>query len=328
MNSEVRHSAGLDQLEISLRCYVPSSRTATALKSSELGPSEWSLIFDTETSTDARQRLKFGVYQVRKVQKLREAGFFIDPDILSKWEIEIIRSYSREIGYRCIRVEEFIEDIFFGIGYELRATIIGFNLPFDISRLAIGHGDSRGRSMKGGFSFVLSRDPKWPRIQVKHLSSRLSLIRFTTRRTPPRGMRKRKMRVLPRPGYFVDIRTFAAALTSRSFTLVSLANFLKTEHRKLSTDEECYCKLVNKYSEHGLTETPPHKVFSEASIGKAYFRKMNVRPWRQLQPDFPKDLIGTIMSTYFGGEPRCIIDELSRKWLIAISYRCIPLSAH
>jgi hypothetical protein len=246
-------------------------------------------------------------------------------------------------------VEEFIEDIFFGIGYELRATIIGFNLPFDISRLAIGHGDSRGRSMKGGFSFVLSRDPKWPRIQVKHLSSRLSLIRFTTRRTPPRGMRKRKMRVLPRPGYFVDIRTFAAALTSRSFTLVSLANFLKTEHRKLSTDEhgqaisdnylayaridvqvtwECYCKLVNKYSEHGLTETPPHKVFSEASIGKAYFRKMNVRPWRQLQPDFPKDLIGTIMSTYFGGEPRCIIDELSRKWLIAISYRCIPLSAH
>src|SRR5262249_41890034 len=28
---------------------------------------------------------------------------------------------------------------------------------------------------------------------------------------------------------------------------------------------------------------------------------MNIRPWRDVQPDFPDDLTGTIMSTYFGG---------------------------
>jgi hypothetical protein len=28
---------------------------------------------------------------------------------------------------------------------------------------------------------------------------------------------------------------------------------------------------------------------------------MGVRPWRELQPDFPNALIGAIMSSYFGG---------------------------
>jgi hypothetical protein len=40
---------------------------------------------------------------------------------------------------------------------------------------------------------------------------------------------------------------------------------------------------------------------SEASIGKAYLKQMNIRPWRKLQPDVPAKLIGLIMSTYFGG---------------------------
>ena len=33
--------------------------------------------------------------------------------------------------------DEFIEDVFFGQAYAFRATIIGFNLPFDLARLAI-----------------------------------------------------------------------------------------------------------------------------------------------------------------------------------------------
>ena len=41
--------------------------------------------------------------------------------------------------------------------YDLRASIVGFNLPFDISRLAIKHGSARGKAMRGGFTFKLSR---------------------------------------------------------------------------------------------------------------------------------------------------------------------------
>ena len=307
-----------------MRAYVPTRRGPSKWRGSQLHPSEWTLIFDCETTTEAAQTLKFGVYQVRKGQELWEAGYFFNPEILTDRELSVIRSYAAEINYHCMPVAEFIENVFFRIGYELAAVIVGFNLPFDISRLAINHGPSRGRIMKGGFSFQLSPNRNWPNVQIKHLSSRVSLIRFPTRPgfTAGRGMRRRKIKPTPRPGFFVDLRTLAAALTSRSFNLAGLGNFLNTATRKAKTDEhgkeltdnylfyarqdvqatwECYCALLDKLAEHNFIGTLPHQIFSEASIGKAYFTEMNIRPWRVMQPDFPDYLIGIIMSTYFGG---------------------------
>ena len=43
------------------------------------------------------------------------------------------------------------------------------------------------------------------------------------------------------------------------------------------------------------------KILSEASLGKAYLKQIGVRPFREIQPDFPAHLTGTIMSAYFGG---------------------------
>lgn len=55
------------------------------------------------------------------------------------------------------------------------AQIVGFNLPFDLSRLAIRHSSAR-RTMKGGFSLTLAEDR--PHVVVKHLSQQSALIRF------------------------------------------------------------------------------------------------------------------------------------------------------
>ncbi|MGO9330532.1 MAG: hypothetical protein ACLQJ0_20780 [Steroidobacteraceae bacterium] len=311
-------------MEIAVRAYVPTRRLASKRRTSDLGPSEWALIFDTETTTDSAQALKFGVYQVRKGPELWEAGIFLNPLILTNAEKSKIRSFAAKNNYRCMTVAEFIENVFFRIGYELRATIVGFNLPFDISRLAINHGPARGRTMKGGFSFQLSANRNWPNIQIKHLNNRVSLIRFTTRPgfIAGRGMRRRKIKPTPRPGYFIDVRTLAAALTSRSFDLAGLADFLGTPSQKLRAAEhgqsitdnylvyakqdvqvtwECYCALLRKFEDHEFAATQPHRIFSEASIGKAYFKEMNIRPWREAQPDFPEYLTGIIISTYFGG---------------------------
>ena len=43
------------------------------------------------------------------------------------------------------------------------------------------------------------------------------------------------------------------------------------------------------------------KRFSEASIGKAYLRSMGIKPWRQTEHVFTPELIGIIMSSYYGG---------------------------
>lgn len=329
--------ANPDHLEIALRAYVPPRRKPNRSRWPDLGPSEWTLIFDCETTTDAAQALKFGVYQVRKGSELWEAGLFLNPETLTRREILVIRSFATKNNYACMTAAEFVENVFFRIGYDLRATIVGFNLPFDISRLAIRHGPSRGPTMKGGFSFQLSPNRNWPNIQIKHLNNRVSLIRFTTRPgfIAGRGMRRRKLKPRPRPGYFIDVRTLAAALTSRSFDLSGLAEFLQTKKRKLNTAEhgqavtgnyltyacqdvqvtwECYCALLRKFEEHKFTAIQPHRIFSEASIGKAYLREMNIRPWREVQPDFPDHLTGIIMSTYFGGRAevhiRRIISEV------------------
>ena len=97
----------------------------------------------------------------------------------------------------CMPTALFVEDVFFRRGYELRATIVGFNLPFDISRLALGWAPARGK-MRGGFSFKLSE--KWwrPRVQVKHLSRRAALIQFTspTKRNDNRRDRREGRRII------------------------------------------------------------------------------------------------------------------------------------
>ena len=139
---------------------------------------------------------------------------------------------------RLLTRAEFVEEIFFPIGYDSQARIVGINLPFDISRIAISHGSARGK-MRGGFSFQLSPSTRRPRVQVKHLSSRAALIRFTHpgEQLTPRGMRRRNVQVQPHRGFFVDIKTLAAALTSNSHSLASLGDFLGIQHRKLETEE-------------------------------------------------------------------------------------------
>ena len=112
-------------------------------------------------------------------------------------------------------------------------------------------------------------------------------------------MRKRGQKVRHNSGYFIDLKTLSAALTSRSFSLASLCEHFKTTTRKSASDEhgseltdtyldyacadaqatwECYQALIAEYENHGLS-TAPHRILSEASIGKAYLKEMGVQPF-------------------------------------------------
>jgi hypothetical protein len=199
MQTEIENGGlSTDSLAISLRAFVADIYAKPAGVPSNWKPppaSTWTLVFDTETTTDPSQRLRFGCYQLRKGQALDEAGLFFDP-APCRW--------AADAGGLCRR--ESPEDVFFRRGYELRATIVGFNLPFDISRLALGWAPARGK-MRGGFSFKLSE--KWwrPRVQVKHLSRRAALIQFTspTKRNDNRRDRREGRRIIRRGHYALDI---------------------------------------------------------------------------------------------------------------------------
>jgi hypothetical protein len=177
--------------------------------------------------------------------------------------------------------------------------------------------------MVGGFTFKLSDRENRPNLRVKHLSRRAAFINFAYAGEHPtaRSRRKRKQTTIRERGFFLDLKTLAAALTSKSHSLDSLAEFLEVPRKTLFQDFgreidaefigyamndaevtwQCYRGLVRRFKQHELTRTLPHKIYSEAGLGKAYLREMGIRPWRQMQPDFDQNIIGAIMSSYFGG---------------------------
>jgi len=84
----------------------------------------------------------------------------------------------------------FVNEVFWRYAYKARAIIVGFNLPFDLARLAIGWGPARRHDAAGRFSLALfdymGRDgerrenPHRPRVRIKTIDSKRHLIQFTS----------------------------------------------------------------------------------------------------------------------------------------------------
>jgi hypothetical protein len=297
----------------------------------DLGTSPWALVLDTETTVDLAQSLRFGTYQLRHHDRLREAGIFYDPDGITADELAVIRTNTAERGLAFHTVDQFIRRVFLPYAWRRRALVVGFNLPFDLSRLAIDHAPARPRgkdqSMRGGFSFAYTPDRRDPRVQIKKIGPRAAFIRFATpsgRQAAARN-RARGGTVANHRGYFVDVTTLAAALLGKKFTLARLADLLETQHRKLDWDDhdttvtasyldyamtdvqvhwECFTALRGRYDAMGLP-TPIYRIYSEASVAKGYLDAMGIRPWLDVQPDVPDWLIATLMETYAGGRCEC-----------------------
>ena len=311
-----------DILPIAIRAYgVRAGKRPPKLEFSTRGPSQAFLIFDCETTTDSAQRLRVGAYQLRQGDKLREVGLFFNPDTLTRTEVRLVQQYATDKRIKLRTLRDFRENIFVRVVRDWQATVIGFNLPFDLSRIAEGHSHARGK-MRPGFSFETRPDKKGPRVRIKHIS-RACLMEFSgPGQRLPRGQIKRKVEAPRRRPAFVDVATLAHALLSHTFSLRTLADKLKTPHQKLDTDEhgktlkpeyldyalrdaqvtwECFVELRKRFETHALEKTPVHRIFSEASIGKGYLREIGVRGWREMQPDFPPALLGKILGGYFGG---------------------------
>jgi len=132
-----------DHLPIAIRAFAPPPPKPGAEPLRKRGsgkptpPSDWTLVFDTETTVDAAQRLRVGAYQFRKGDQLDEAGLFYDPGAFTAAELETLRRVAGESGLTLRTAAEFIDQVLYDRAYDLRASIVGFNLPFDISRLAI-----------------------------------------------------------------------------------------------------------------------------------------------------------------------------------------------
>ena len=311
----------MERRPIHLRAYAEPPKSRTGGRGSK--PSHYVLVFDTETYPDEAQRFRFGSFQFRRGGTLLYKGLFYDPEVIDEIELSELQSYRMETGGKLLRKAEWVERFLFKAAYSTNATIVGFNLPFDISRLAIGYASARAvrrrdksldRSMVGGFTFRLSSRDDRPRIRIRQLSRKAAFINFASPAQNPEGAAVKR-------GFFLDLKTLGDALTGEAFSLGRLAAHLgvkskgdfKDFARKIdrefieyAADDaevtwQCYERLRDRYDSHGRKETSPTNIFSGASLGKAYLKAMRIKPWTTVQKDYDQESIGRIMSTYFGG---------------------------
>jgi hypothetical protein len=235
-----------------------------------------------------------------------------------------------------LTVPEFLDRLF-RAAYKGRYLLVGFNLPFDLSRIARGCKRARGR-FTGGFALELwsyideesgteRHNSYRPRIAIKHIDSKRALIGFTSRRDPDESDRIPEGSDTGEPeekynfrGHFLDLRMLVFALTDRGHTLETACRILGVQHGKqkppkhgVVTQEyidynrtdvlataELAEKALQEYQKHPIA-LQPTKAYSPASIGKSYLRSMGIVPILERQPNFPKEYLGYAQSAFFGG---------------------------
>jgi hypothetical protein len=272
-------------------------------------------VFDTETREDERQALTFGSFVVKSGERVEQIALFYNPEEVTEKELSILRNYcEKEQIVKLYSLNDFVEKVFYPLVYLKEMPCIGFNLKFDISRIAKGYSYAKGW-FKGGFTFQLSDEKKFPPIRIKHMSQAESYIEFQST-----NFSKFK-------GHFICCQILAIIFTdNRHVSLNEACKRYNKKYQKLSADE--HGKITEEYIRYNITDTlataelfthlkdeyerfgvklPLTKVFSSASIGKAFLEELGITPFMKLNPDFPPELYGKIAQAYYGGRCECRI---------------------
>ena len=282
------------------------------------------LVFDTETEPGPSQRLRFLVWRVYRDRAgappghlcIEEGiayaddlpdrdpdGFQLLTDHVRDREADIAPGFSRPgTGRRvvCEPVSWWLQERLYLYGYKHRdrCAVVGFNLPFDLGRLASYWTAARGY-YRGGWSLGLWGDydhqDRWhdaryhPRLLMKAIDPRRTLFAWGKLKRGDDDERGTQAR-------FIDLRTLAFALTDRSFTLESACaafgdRFKKADVSFRSITHELidyaiedvahtsllYRNTMAELARHEGVDLQPHRLYSPATVGARYLEAMGVR---------------------------------------------------
>ena len=141
-------------------------------------PFDRCMIWDTETTTDNLQNLKFGYFEIWQYKILEYLGIFYDPKFVSSKEQKTLQQYCAKNDIRLYTLVEF-RRIFLYEVYDLKTLCIGFNLPFDLTRIPINTSSARIRK-KDAFSLFFTKNLDYPRLHITHNTSTLSFINWSS----------------------------------------------------------------------------------------------------------------------------------------------------
>jgi len=303
---------------------------------------DYALVWDTETTLDLEQTLNFGVWRFCRLQgseyvAVQEGIFYRDG--LAPKDIQRIHAYKQKYladyladgadsELAVLSRAEFVEKVFWE-SIRAGALIVGYNLSFDISRIAVRWATAHN----GGFSFVLSQlsekqveNLHRPRIRIAPLNGVAEQIELT-------AVHQKNEQQKWRRGRFLDLHTLAFALTDDCYPMAGAIKAFGSKPEKMEHDptglitdnEITYARqdvratlgllnaLKHEYELHPIA-LRPDRAYSPASIGKAYLRAMGiVEPMRKFK-DIPPKIHGIAMAAYYGGRAECHI----RRWPVPV----------
>lgn len=291
------------ETRIAVRAYAPRVRDKPEPRVYDAA--RLALVLDTETRTDHAQPLLFGSYQIREVGgKLRQEGLIHGG--VTPAEVRILERYVAERpaangGHlRLHSRRTFLREVFWPIAYKSKARVVGFNLPFDLSRLAYAW----GRARDGGFRLELFEsvdadgrvwpDRFRPAVRIKTISSRQQFISFVAPATLDASAREDGHVYR---GRFLDLHMLAYALTDNSLSLdraarefgLEVGKGTVEEHGILSPEYIDYNRrdvevtwalhqaLIAEWERHPIP-LAPEQGYSAAAVSKAYLAAVGIRP--------------------------------------------------
>jgi hypothetical protein len=295
------------------------------------------LIFDTETTTDPAQTLTFGCFRryefVRGSYSCIEEGLFFADDLersdrrtLERYvagplNVPDTKIHPPQLKLHLVNRNTFLRQFFWG-AVRRGDLIVGFNLPFDLSRLAVKFASAR----RGGWSLALTDrtsrktgdtevDIERPRIIITSINSKTAFFRLSSKWRPAEW---------PNEPRFLDLRTLTFALRNESYSLARACEDFDVEGKldhiptgMVTVKEITYCRedvaatarLLNaarkEFDRHPIG-LRPDQAYSPASIAKAYLKAMNIaHPKRHFR--VANQVHGISMQAYYGGRAECRI---------------------
>ena len=299
------------------------------------------LIFDTETTIDTRQELTFGTYRLCQLVSDKyvcsEEGLFFADDLdlaqrkalktyLAEKLADIgVKSFPPKLKLKLYSRSEFVEKVFWK-AVKNEAMIVGFNLPFDLSRIAVNWRTGR----KGSWSLILSLrrsqktgtiepNPERPRVRIRSKDSQSAFISLTYPLRPNEW---------PKTSRFLDLHTLAFSLFAENLSLDNLCKKLKVPGKigheptgKVTDSEIDYCRgdvrasndalnaLKQEFDQHPLNLNPD-RAYSPASVAKAYLDAMGAIPPKK-KFKVSNRVLGIAMQAYYGGRAECRVRRVS-----------------
>ncbi|MCF8566993.1 hypothetical protein LLE49_19930 [Alicyclobacillus tolerans] len=272
-----------------LESEIKQNRAISEKNSKRIEPNWNRLMFiDVEATEDGPQNLVKGSCVVIEDGVVRLNKTIVPDDI----ELTTGRTMHRT---------NWVREVFMKEAYKTGTVVVGWDLPWTLSRLAIYGSQSWKNTSAFSLKFVASEN--YPNIRIQSIMPEAAFINFV-RSTGD---------WIHWNGAFVDLRTLACALSNEDESFEKTCeNWDINGSDRVRAMQDLYRKLKAEFDLHPIGKEP-HQIYSAAGIGKAYLTAMGIK---NNVDAYDPEVLGYAMTAYHAGR----VEVRHRREVVPVVY--------